>query len=39
MLIKKNYDMVIEIDVILINYILLISFYWNDYGKSIGNYW
>lgn len=29
--------MVIEIDVTLINYTLLISFYWNNHG--IGNYW
>lgn len=39
MSIKINYDMIIEIDVTLINYTLLISFYWNNHGKSIGNYW
>lgn len=31
--------MIIEIDVTLINYTLLISFNWNNHGKSIGNYW
>lgn len=31
--------MIIEIDVTLINYTLLMSFYWNNHGKSIGNYW